>query len=266
MKKFLSLIAAAIFSAAGAHAQGVGINTSTPNATAALDVVSTTKGMLVPRMSTVQRNNIPTANSVTVPATGLMVYDTDLNTFCYYNGASWAAVGTGPGLQLFATNTQAQTKPLYAYGRYTFYYDNVVSGAGAANWTGNNIYTVPTGGGGLYSINALIMVPSFLTGAPPAVAPEIQLTRGSITTVYYGLGLGSIQFQGSTTDNTAGANTGPAGAPTSYGRGMLNLMLPLQAGDVLRVYFRSSLQSTSSSQTVSFSTDGSSCLSIVKMN
>jgi hypothetical protein len=42
-----------------------------PNASAMLDIVSNNKGMLVPRMSTLQRN------AIISPATGLLVFDTD---------------------------------------------------------------------------------------------------------------------------------------------------------------------------------------------
>ena len=67
----------------------VGIGTSTPSASALLELSSTTKGMLVPRMTTTQRD------AVASPATGLMVYNTTTNAFNFYNGASWTAVGSG---------------------------------------------------------------------------------------------------------------------------------------------------------------------------
>ena len=74
------------------QAQNVGINTSTPDASAALDVTSTTQGVLVPRMTQAQRTIIAT------PATGLLVYQTDGSAgFYFYDGASWVAVsGSGP--------------------------------------------------------------------------------------------------------------------------------------------------------------------------
>lgn len=50
----------------------VGINTTNPHASAALDVESTNKGVLLPRMTTIQKNGI--AN----PASGLLVYDINL--------------------------------------------------------------------------------------------------------------------------------------------------------------------------------------------
>ena len=66
----------------------VGINSdgSSPESSAMLDVKSTSKGVLVPRMTTTQRTDI---NS---PATGLLVYDNTSGSFWYYNGASWQEI------------------------------------------------------------------------------------------------------------------------------------------------------------------------------
>ncbi len=68
-----------------ANAQNVGVNEdgSDPDASAILDVSSTTKGFLVPRMTTSQRTSIAT------PATGLIVYDTEFGGHWYYNGTQW---------------------------------------------------------------------------------------------------------------------------------------------------------------------------------
>ena len=68
----------------------VGINTdgSSPDGSAMLDVKSTSLGLLVPRVSTSQRNLI------TSPANGLLVYDTDVRNFYFYNGfiSSWIEI------------------------------------------------------------------------------------------------------------------------------------------------------------------------------
>lgn len=68
--------------------QSVGIGTNAPNASAQLDVVSTNKGMLVPRMTTAQRT------AIAAPASGLLVYDTDVSGFMYYNSSVWAQLST----------------------------------------------------------------------------------------------------------------------------------------------------------------------------
>jgi hypothetical protein len=64
-----------------------------PNASAALEVNSTTKGFLLPSMTQAQRNAIAT------PATGLLIFQTDQTAgFYYYNGSTWTALsGAGGG-------------------------------------------------------------------------------------------------------------------------------------------------------------------------
>lgn len=71
----------------------VGIGTTTPDVSAILDVESNEKGMLVPRMNTIQRLNISS------PAQGLLVYDTDVDCFFYFNAGSnaWQNLCTGGG-------------------------------------------------------------------------------------------------------------------------------------------------------------------------
>jgi hypothetical protein len=66
-------------------AQNVGIGTTIPNPSAQLDVSITTKGLLIPRMTLAQRTAIPT------PATGLLVYQSDVSesSFYWYDGLAW---------------------------------------------------------------------------------------------------------------------------------------------------------------------------------
>ncbi len=67
----------------------VGIGTVTPAASSALDIASTTKGLLAPRMTTAQKAAIAS------PATGLLVYDTTLGGFYFYDGSGWVAITSG---------------------------------------------------------------------------------------------------------------------------------------------------------------------------
>lgn len=69
----------------------VGIGIATPVASALLDVTSTSKGFLPPRMSTAQRDAIAS------PAAGLQIYNTTTNALNVYNGTAWGAVGGGDG-------------------------------------------------------------------------------------------------------------------------------------------------------------------------
>jgi len=73
-----------------AQSGGVSINqdSSTAHPSAMLDVKSTDKGMLIPRMTTAQRGLISN------PETGLLVFDTTTNGFWFFNGAIWEEVGT----------------------------------------------------------------------------------------------------------------------------------------------------------------------------
>ncbi|MCP3906526.1 MAG: DUF1566 domain-containing protein [Oceanicoccus sp.] len=61
----------------------VGINTSAPDNSAQLEVSSSTKGLLPPRMSSIERE------AISSPATGLMIYNTTTNKPNYYNGTEW---------------------------------------------------------------------------------------------------------------------------------------------------------------------------------
>src|SRR5688572_21960379 len=90
MKKIF-ILAAFFFlpgSAIRVHGQSLAINTdgSSADASAMLDVKSTNRGLLIPRMTSAQRT------AIISPATGLQVYDTDLNLLYFYNGAAWAGL------------------------------------------------------------------------------------------------------------------------------------------------------------------------------
>jgi hypothetical protein len=63
---------------------------SAPHTSAMLDVKSTTKGFLLPRMTTVQRNTLGG-----IATAGLMVYDTDLGKLYFHNGSGWNESGVG---------------------------------------------------------------------------------------------------------------------------------------------------------------------------
>lgn len=88
-------------------AQNVAINATgaAPDASAMLDVSSTSAGMLIPRMTTAQRTAIAT------PATGLLVYDTTLGAFLYWDGVAWRLMAYSGGW-LLAGNTVNGTEKL----------------------------------------------------------------------------------------------------------------------------------------------------------
>lgn len=91
MKRFLLVIAASCFAASG-MAQ-IGIGTTSPQA--ALDVSSTTQGILIPRMTTAQRN------AMSSPVTSTMVYDTSLGEYYYYTGTGWTVLVPKPDSKIY---------------------------------------------------------------------------------------------------------------------------------------------------------------------
>jgi len=83
--KFLIVASSLIFFISTAFSQSVAINIdgSVAHSSAMLDIKTTSKGLLIPRMNSSQRT------AISSPATGLLVFDTDTNTFWYYNGTAW---------------------------------------------------------------------------------------------------------------------------------------------------------------------------------
>ncbi|MCF8469397.1 MAG: DUF2793 domain-containing protein [Parvibaculum sp.] len=61
----------------------IGIGTAAPDASAILDLASTTRGFLPPRMTSTERDAIAT------PATGLMIFNTTVTQPQYWNGSAW---------------------------------------------------------------------------------------------------------------------------------------------------------------------------------
>lgn len=71
----------------------IGINVQ--DLSAQLQVNSTSKGFLMPRMTSAQKNDISS------PASGLQVYDTDLNEVQFYNGTAWVSSGGSSSVDEF---------------------------------------------------------------------------------------------------------------------------------------------------------------------
>jgi len=78
---------------------------SQPNSKAMLDVKASDKGILIPRLTTVQRTAIPT------PPDGLLVYDTDTRSFWFVKNTTWSEItGTGSGVG-WSTSGNSGTDP-----------------------------------------------------------------------------------------------------------------------------------------------------------
>lgn len=100
MKK--NILLALLLLSATIQAQNVGIGTSTPAASAKLDVTSTNSGILIPRVALTMTT---AAGPVTAPATSLLVYNTatvaDVTPgFYYWDGAAWVRLNDKTGWQI----------------------------------------------------------------------------------------------------------------------------------------------------------------------
>lgn len=89
-----------------AISQNVAINSTgaAPAASAMLDVSSTTSGLLIPRMTTAQRTAIAS------PATSVLVFDTSLNAYYYYDGTAWVPLLSSSSGWMLTGNTLAGTE------------------------------------------------------------------------------------------------------------------------------------------------------------
>lgn len=122
----LSLIALFILSNS-ALSQNVGIGTATPNASAKLHIVDANRGLLIPNVSL---SNIASAAPVTAPATGLLVFNTNLfvtggngTGFYYWSGTQWLKLITATSSDVDFYEVGTTTAPnsinddMYTQGR-----------------------------------------------------------------------------------------------------------------------------------------------------
>ncbi|MBL7670267.1 MAG: hypothetical protein JNM39_07250 [Bdellovibrionaceae bacterium] len=147
----------------------VGIGTNAPNASALLDIASTTKGVLLPRMTTAERDAIVT------PANGLQVYNTTTTAPNFYNGSSWVALGDVSAKVSKAGDTMtgalvaangSNTAPSLSF--------NGATGLGFYKLTANSIGISGATGGGQWEISNLHFM-AFDTGAPKLEQDDVRV-------------------------------------------------------------------------------------------
>jgi hypothetical protein len=88
MKTFVLFVLTLLSTFAAISQIAVNTDGSMPDPSSMLDVKSTSKGMLFPRMTTSQRDQISS------PATGLLIFNTSSQSFDYYTGSGWLSLGT----------------------------------------------------------------------------------------------------------------------------------------------------------------------------
>jgi hypothetical protein len=136
--------------------QGVGIGTGSPDASARLDVSSVNQGMLVPRMSSVQRDMISN------PAEGLLIFNTVSKCFNFYRNGNWYEV-CGNCIPP-ATPTSGNSGPVCENANLNLTAGNIPNATYA--WTGPNGFTsslqnpvianISLSQAGVYSVTATI--------------------------------------------------------------------------------------------------------------
>jgi uncharacterized protein (TIGR02145 family) len=147
-KQFTSIV---LLLSAFSFAQ-VGIGTTTPNASAILDITSTSKGLLPPRMNTEQRNIISN------PTEGLTIYKTNLKSLETYNGMRWINYRSITSTDVLnpitdkiwmdrnlgALEVATSSIDFYAYGSL-FQWGRAADGHQLMNWTSSSIVTPVNG-------------------------------------------------------------------------------------------------------------------------
>ena len=127
----LTLSTAATARLTVAAAGNIGVGIAAPNASALIDMTSTTKGFLPPRMTTAQRS------AIAAPATGLIVFNTTLGEPEYFDGTAWTTLqgpqgvpGGGAAIPC-STPSTALVGAAHTVGQCAAAYGNPQSGGSA---------------------------------------------------------------------------------------------------------------------------------------
>jgi hypothetical protein len=210
----LSIVAFLLhFSSIIAQSNSVGIGTLTPAPSALLDVDATAKGVLVPRLTTVQRL------AIVAPANSLLVFDTDFACFYYWDAlaASWKSLcNTGLAGTTGITGATGGTGNTGATGLAGA--TGAVGATGITGTTGNTGSTGPSGPGAYCASSAAGYLSLFTT--PDTLCNSVVFQSGNaigINTVSpsVSLQINAVDAIGVPAGSTAQQ---PAGAPVGATR------------------------------------------------
>ncbi|MEI8049736.1 MAG: hypothetical protein WCI92_20360 [Bacteroidota bacterium] len=169
----------------------VGINTNNdpPNSAAMLDVQSTDKGFLPPRMTTEQMNSIVT------PPAGLLVYNTAVNALFWFNGSTWKRF----------IDTYTESDPVF-----TVHPASGISNLNITNW--NIAYTNRiTGANGTAPLSLSISTNQLIG----SIAVASSLTNGYLTSTDWNTFNSKVSSQWVTNGQNISYNSGKVGIGTS---------------------------------------------------
>lgn len=178
MKKVVFLLLVSFYSFAQ-----TGIGTTTPDASAKLDISSTTKGLLAPRMTAAQKT------AILLPANGLLIYQTDGVTGFYINtgtsaSPAWLRVNTDwtkTGNDIAYTAGNVSTTGTLTGGNTS---TSTISGfaANVASISANYPLTAADNGKILQSTSATAITITIPTGLPTGFnCTVVQMGAGQLT-------------------------------------------------------------------------------------
>jgi hypothetical protein len=200
----------------------VGLGTITPDASAILELSSTTQGFATPRMTTLQRN------AIVAPTIGLLIYNTSSSFFNYWDGSTWIQMDTSTGGDVSGSGTTN-----YA----TMWTDGANSVIGDGTWafSGNDYYPVTTGsniGDATHRIGTIFMASVF------DYANNLTFFNGTSTTMTL------------TTGGQLGIGTTPNAMldVLASGSGTVGLNLNTSSTQDAKLHFRTNNAATARSQ------------------
>lgn len=221
-----------------ANAQNIALNTNgaAADASAMLDVSSTTKGFLPPRMTTIQRTGIPS------PANGLMVFDTDTKSYWYFSDA-WKEVTNagGAGFSLPYSGSSTNAAKLFSLinnaatpGATAMYGRASSAGSGVSPIYSMGVWGDNSSGVGVLGTSGNIGVlgqstdtesgSGVLGSGSNGVYGQSTKDNGAGIFGYAG-GISSSQSKAAFFTNTNYANTRPVVEIANYGTGNNNLLI-----------------------------------------
>jgi hypothetical protein len=224
MKKVGLTMLALFCMAAISHAQ-VGIGTDNPAPSASLELNSNTKGLLINRVTEAQRV------AITSPATGLLVYQTDVQAgFWYYDGARW--------IEISYIDTQGSIT--HNYGVMSTY----------ANGTANTA----TGQSGIWvrydfstTLGSLITTESGCVDVTAGNNSRIEVGQNGVYNVLVSISLYNASsndavnftvFKNGIPQNYLSSRFSVPNGEDSYGAATISSIIPMNANDYLELWFK----------------------------
>jgi hypothetical protein len=187
------LVSCLAFFTLGASGQ-IGIGTSSPNASAKLEIASTSKGFLLPRVALNSTSDVATIAS---PATALLVYNTATAGnvtpgFYFYSGTAWVRLVTPTDNVANVTGTVA----LANGGTGATTASAALTSLGAAplaspTFTGTVTTSTISNSGSITAKNYVITVPSATTAA---ATTSINLSTGNIFKINLGANITTLSL------------------------------------------------------------------------